>query len=105
MFYKEYKPCNELKKFIKCFWIMDREYDENSSLGNKEYLWPTGLTEILYIIGPNFLEIRDEKEYELENEIIIGAYNKQFILKNNGKVRIIGIRCYNHGATVLFNIN
>lgn len=105
MFYKEYRPCDELKKFIRCFWIIDREYNENSFLGNKEYLWPTGLTEILHIIGPNFFEIRDEKEYKLENEIIIGAYNKRFILKNNGKVRIIGIRCYNHGATVLFNVN
>ena len=105
MSYKEYKPCDELKKFIKCFWIMEREYSEDSFLGDTEYLWPTGLTEILYVKGSKFRYVEDSKEEILSEEFVIGAYNKRFALKNNGKVRVVGIRCYNHGANILFGID
>lgn len=105
MSYKEYKPCDELKKFIKCFWIMEREYSVESFLGDTEYLWPTGLTEILYVKGPKFRYVEGLKEEVLFDEFVIGAYNKRFALKNNGQVRIIGIRCYNHGANILFGID
>jgi AraC-like DNA-binding protein len=103
--YKEYKPNKKIKKFIKCFWIMEREYNQDFFLGDTEYLWPSGLTEILYIKGPSFKYIEYEQETNLSNEMVIGAYNKRFVLKNNGKVKIIGIRCYNHGASILFNLD
>lgn len=105
MSYKEYKPCEELRKFIKCFWIMEREYSEDYFLGDTEYLWPTGLTEILYVKGSKFKHVEDLKEEFLSQEFVIGAYNKRFVLKNNGQVRIVGIRCYNHGANILFDID
>ena len=105
MAYKEYKPCDELKIFIKCFWIMEKNYDDYHNAKGLEHLWPTGLIEILYIIGNNFKYLNKENEERLPNEMIIGAYNKRFTLKNKGKVKIIGIRCYNHGANILFNVN
>ncbi len=105
MYYKEYKPYDELKVFIKCFWIMEKDYSYYRNSTGLEYLWPTGLTEILYTIGNNFKYLDGENEEILSNEIVIGAYDNRFILKNEGKVKVIGIRCYNHGANVLFNIN
>ena len=105
MSYKEYKPSNELKMFIKCFGIMEKDYSINSRNKGLEFLWPTGLTEILYIIGNKFKYLNGEAEEILSNEIIIGAYNKRFILRNEGKVKIIGVRCYNHGANTLFNVD
>lgn len=105
MSYKEYKPSDELKMFIKCFWIMEKDYSINSRNKGLEVLWPTGLTEILYTIGNKFKYLNGEDEEILSNEIIIGAYNKRFILRNEGKVKIIGVRCYNHGANTLFNVD
>ena len=105
MFYKEYKPCDSLKKYIKCFWIMEKEYSNNFVLGDTEYLWPSGLTEILFVTGPNFKLINNLDETVLPNEMVVGAYNRKFILKNNGHSRIVGIRCYNHGANLLFGID
>lgn len=103
MFYKEFKPCKELEKYIKCFWIMERLYDDEH--GHFEYLWPTGLTEILNIDGAGFTYFKDNKEIPLAKEVVIGAHNKRFVLKNTGKVKIVGIRAYNHGANLLFNID
>lgn len=105
MAYKEYKPCDELKIYIKCFWIMEKDYLKDSKVRGTEYLWPTGLTEILYVIGNNYKYLNEEKEVILPNEFVIGAYDKRFILKNEGKVKTIGIRCYNHGASILFDID
>ena len=56
LFYKEYRSCKELEKYIKCFWIMERTY--NDQYGHFEYLWPTGLTEILYMDGSRFTYIK-----------------------------------------------
>lgn len=105
MLYKEYKPCDGLKKYIKCFWITEREYSKDFALGDIEYLWPSALTEILYVTGPNFTLLNDMNEITLPDEMVIGAYNRKFVLKNNGHIRIVGIRCYNHGANLLFGLD
>ncbi|RYL93435.1 AraC family transcriptional regulator [Sporolactobacillus sp. THM7-4] len=82
---------------------MERMY--NDQYGHFEYLWPTGLTEILSIQGSNFTYIKENEDLYLSNEILIGAHNKRFTLKNSGPVKIIGIRAYNHGANLLFGID
>ncbi len=82
---------------------MERTY--NDTYGRFEYLWLTGLTEILYINGSRFTYVKEHEELPLSNKILIGAHNKRFILKNNGDVKIIGICAYNHGAALLFRIN
>lgn len=78
-------------------------YDDN--YGHFEYLWPTGLTEILNIEGASFTYVKENEEIHLSNEILIGAHVKRFILRNTGEVKIIGIRAYNHGARLLFGID
>ncbi|TLS51369.1 helix-turn-helix transcriptional regulator [Paenibacillus antri] len=103
MFYKEYKPCAELEKYIKCFWIMERTYDDR--VGRYEYLWPTGLTEILMISGSSFTQVIGSEEIRLSDRMLIGAHRKRFTLKNEGDAKLIGIRAYNHGAYLLFGLD
>ena len=79
MSYKEYKPSDELKMFIKCFWIMEKDYSINSRNKGLEFLWTTGLTEILYIIGNKFKYLNGEAEeilYSKDNNEIVDYLNR-----------------------------
>lgn len=79
MSYKEYKTSDELKMFIKCFWIMEKDYSINSRNKGLEFLWTTGLTEILYIIGNKFKYLNGEAEeilYSKDNNEIVDYLNR-----------------------------
>lgn len=88
--YREIKPDPRLEPFVKCFWIMERDYGVP---GAHEVVWPDGKTEVLFLAEGRF-----ERDGEpLPLALFIGPLTQPIILTSPGKVRLAGVRFWPWG--------
>ncbi|MGM7703241.1 AraC family transcriptional regulator [Pseudalkalibacillus sp. Hm43] len=85
MHYEERKPPKELQPYVKCFWTLNRTYDENDSA---EVLWPDGCYEMIFHFGSAY----QVKGQELPVAFLIGSLTKYHVLEAEGQIKLFGIR-------------
>ncbi len=99
MFYKEYKPHESLEEYVKCLWVLEKEYDSSNQC---ELVYPDSYFELLFSFGAGY-ELMSEKGLEkLSPVFLIGLLQKPLSLYCDGIVRIVCARFYPWGAHLFF---
>lgn len=98
--YKEFEPHPILREFIKCFWILERTYDNAHPT---EEVMPDSYVEVIFNFGkPYFLEKAGDRT-ELPFAFIIGLLKQSLPLHAHGKVQLIVARFYPWAVPAFFD--
>ena len=102
MIYKEIQPSEILSKFIKCFWIL--ECNEKKSEFTRERILPDGCMELIFHYGDSFeLHVNDYSEIQ-QRSFVYGQITRFIEISPTGKVGIIAVRFFPHGALPFLHI-
>jgi AraC-like DNA-binding protein len=85
MRYEERQPDEKLKRFIKCFWFLERDY---SRAEEGETLWPDGCQEIIFHFGSSY----SASGQTLPKAFFIGTLSHYHPLTAEGPIRLFGVR-------------
>lgn len=89
--HQEFKVPEELQNMIKCFWYDKSDFGETESSFE---IMPDGYAEIVFHFG-NPCNISIHGDFQpLPSPFIMGLLNQPAVLKTNGYLEIIGIRCF-----------
>ncbi len=89
--HREFEPPAALRGAIKCFWF-DRI--EASALQPAFDVLPDGCVEIVFYFGGACGILRDERVQRLPSPFLMGLLGQPVTLHANGRLDILGIRCY-----------
>ncbi|MGZ7078699.1 MAG: AraC family transcriptional regulator [Thermoanaerobaculia bacterium] len=95
MRYHEYRPQAELRDFVHCIWMMERDY----AAGGEETIWPDGRSELIFHYGARYTADR-----LLPATFLLGPLSARLRLTAHGRLRLIGVRFRAWGFTSLFRI-
>lgn len=99
MFYKEWHPAAELSPFIKCIWVLERDY--RGPFPDHEHLWADANGELILTRGsPYFLKNAGRKRV-LPAAFVIGPFTRSFDLHSAGKTALVGVRFFPWGFFAL----
>ena len=94
--YKEHVPHVSLQGYVKCFWIMEREYTPEHPA---EDVTPDAFIELILNFGdPYVLHVEDMPDREMPRAILVGLHQKPLLFRCSGTVRIVAIRFHAWGA-------
>jgi AraC-like DNA-binding protein len=97
--YKEYKPHESLQEDIKCFWVLEKEYDSRNQL---ELVYPDSYIEMIFHFGSPYRLVTPAELKHLPTAFLIGLLNKPISLQSDGITRIVCARFYPWGAYAFF---
>lgn len=89
--HREFEPPAALRGAIKCFWF-DRI--AASALQPDFEVLPDGCVEIVFYFGGACGILRDERVQRLPSPFMMGLLGQPVTLHANGRLDILGIRCY-----------
>jgi AraC-like DNA-binding protein len=96
MKYREYSPHASLRDYVKCFWILEREYTPEDP--NEEVI-PDACIELIFNFGaPYVLQAEGLPDREMSAAFLIGLQKKPLLFRSNGTVKIVAARFYGWGA-------
>lgn len=99
MKYKELEPHASLQDYVKCFWIMEREYTPEHPA---EDVTPDAFIELILNFGdPYFLHSEDGSEREMPRAILVGLQQKPLLFRCRGTVKLVATRFHAWGAVPL----
>lgn len=91
MYYKEYTVPEQLKKYIKCFWTLERNYGENPY--TYEHLWANINTELIFTSGSPFCLVKSENEQQqLPDSFLIFPFDRELLLTSAGVTQLVAVR-------------
>lgn len=94
--YKEFAPSDVLSEFIKCFWVLEREYNAAQPVEN---VLPDSYIEFILNFGaPYYLE----KPGDLPSAFMVGLLKEPLPLFANGTVKLVNVRFYPWGLLSFF---
>jgi len=96
MYYCEIKPTDALAAFVKCYWLLEKDYT-----ATEETIWPDGCIDV---VMHSRARLHQEDGRELPAGFVIGPMTQPLILRANGISRMIGIRFYAYGAYPFFRM-
>lgn len=85
MRYLERKPPIELEPYVKCFWYLNRTYNETN---DGEVLWPDGCYEMIFHFGERY----EVNNTPMDTSFLIGSLTRYHHLKAAGSIRLFGVR-------------
>ncbi|RFS20126.1 AraC family transcriptional regulator [Chitinophaga silvatica] len=91
MLHQEFKPPEELKDTIRCFWYNHEDFGEQQSAFE---ILPDGYAEIIFYFGGPCSIYSDGVMQSLPSPFIMGLLNKPVHLFAQNKLEIIAIRCF-----------
>ena len=91
MQHQEFKPPEELRDTIKCFWYNSRDLGEVAS--SFEVI-PDGYAEIIFHVGSGCSISYNGILQPLSSPFIIGLLNEPVIFSTKNRFEVIGIRCF-----------
>jgi AraC-like DNA-binding protein len=91
MLHTEFQPPEELRDTIKCFWYNTRNCGEKQT---SYEVVPDGYAEIIFHFGNGISILHDGNLQQLPSPFIMGLLNKPAIFYSQGRLDIIGIRCF-----------
>lgn len=90
MIYKLVQPSEELKPFVKHYWIL--EESNPSGNGCKQRIYPSGFTELLFFYGDRYVKIdQNEKKKLLPHAYFSGQINNYYDILPTGKIGLIAV--------------
>jgi AraC-like DNA-binding protein len=95
MQYRELAPPPPLRGLVRCLWWLDRTYSDS---GPAELVWPSTTVELIVHFGDRYRRASDV----LPHAFVIGPLTRFVTLGSNGRVRLIGARCFPWGFAHLF---
>lgn len=96
MKYKEHLPHSSLRDYIKCFWILEREYTPEDPI---EEVTPDAFVELILNFGsPYVLQSPGFEDREMPKAFLVGLQQKPLQFRSDGTVRIVSTRFYSWGT-------
>lgn len=90
--HQEFEPPEELRNTIKCFWY-DRR-DNDIELQSDFEVLPDGYAEVIFYFGSVYKMSYNEGLQPLPSPFVMGLLNQPVLLNTQGRLEIIGIRCF-----------
>ena len=102
MKYKEILPHSSLQAYVKCFWILEREYSPEDP---HEAVTPDSFVELMFNFGaPYLLRTTGTPDREMPTAFIVGLLRKPLLFLSSGTVRLVSTRFYAWGTVPFLNI-
>ncbi len=96
MKYQEHSPHASLRDYVKCFWILERDYTPEDP---KEEVIPDACIELIFNFGaPYVLQAEGLREREMSPTFMVGLQKKPLLFRSSGTVKIVATRFYAWGA-------
>jgi AraC-like DNA-binding protein len=95
MLYKEYKPHESLEEHIKCFWVLEKEYNSSNQC---ELVYPDSYFELIFSYSASYKLLNPHGMQPLSSVFLIGLLQKPLSLYCDGVARILCVRFYPWGA-------
>ena len=94
--YKEYVPHDSLQEYVKCFWIMEREYTPDSPA---EDVTPDAFIELILNFGAPY-RLREEgvSDREMPRAILVGLQKKPLLFLCEGTAKLVATRFFAWGG-------
>lgn len=87
--YHEITPHPALLRYLKCLWLMEREYSKSAS---EEILWPDGHVELLIHFGNRYVKALEQPSRKIACSFVVGPLTRPIQLYSSGRVYLIGAR-------------
>lgn len=98
MIYQEFLPSENLRAFVKCFYLS--EYDADSVIQDKAFA--TGSMELMFNIGDGFFQTGRVGTFQTTPKIELwGQIINPLDFRSIGKNKMLGIRFHPHTASVI----
>jgi AraC-like DNA-binding protein len=94
MIYREIAPHPKLRRYIKCFWMLDHDY--RNSFHDHERLWADVHTELIFTSGQRYFT-KTGKRKMLPASFVIGPYQKELELFSSGRTALVAARFWPWG--------
>ncbi|MDN5200050.1 helix-turn-helix domain-containing protein [Fulvivirgaceae bacterium BMA10] len=103
MYYNIFSPCEELKPFIKFFWILEdlTGIQEKHSI---ERVIPDGCMELIIHYGDRFQQYDQTQWKDQSKSLLAGQLKKFLLLRPTGIMGMVGARFHPNGAYPFFKI-
>jgi AraC-like DNA-binding protein len=95
--YKEHLPHSSLQDYVKCFWILEREYTPEDP---NEEVTPDASVELILNFGASYaLQIEGQPDRKMPVAFLVGLQKKPLLFRSHGTVKIVSIRFYAWGIS------
>jgi AraC-like DNA-binding protein len=102
MNYQVYTPHPQLEPFIKCFWSLDSEADEQTV---KQRVLPDGCMEMLFNYGDQYLQYLEDGSTMLQPKcFVFGQISKFLEIEPTGITGILSVRFHPDGLAPFIDI-
>jgi len=100
MNYREVKPGNALKSFVKCYYI----YQSNANVQFEDVVFPSGCMEIIFNLGDGHWQTASDCGFVTNPAIELwGQITRPLPVKSVGKNIMLGVRFLPQGAAYFLN--
>ena len=100
MKYNEIKPGNNLKQYVKCYYV----YESDSDIAFTDTVFPSGCIEIIFNLGTGNWQTASNEGFATTPSIELwGQIIKPLVVKSIGKNTMLGIRFFPHAAGYFLN--
>ena len=102
MKYREHAPHSSLRDYVKCFWILEREYTPADPV---EDVTPDAFVELIFNFGAQYvLQTEDLRNREMPKAFLVGLQRKPLLFRSSGTVKLVATRFYAWGALPFLDI-
>lgn len=96
MKYQEYQPHASLGDYVKCFWILEKEYTAEAPI---EEVTPDACIELILNFGaPYVLQTQGLPDREMPVAFLVGLQKRPLLFRSEGTVKLVATRFYAWGA-------
>lgn len=101
MNYHTFKPSNDLKSIIKCYWTLEVPAENHSE---KQRIIPDGCLEMAFILGENIKRFTSETDFIIQpRAMVLGQTIEPFYIQPTGYVNTFAVRLYPYSFTNFVN--
>lgn len=100
MKYLEFQPSESLKRFIKCYWILE----DDAAATAVQTIVPDGRAELIINLASPFEHQKDQGWQRQPSCFVVGQITGPLMVRPNGPAKILGVRFRPEGARHLLGI-
>lgn len=101
MIYKEFEPHPILRDSIKCFWVLEREYNDAQPT---EDVMPDSYVELIFNFGEKYFIEKSGERMDLPFAFMVGLLKQVLSLHARGKVQLVVARFYPWAVFTFFDM-